>query len=154
MELVLERAWPKETYTIGNLYINNTWFCHTCEDVDRGLNSSMTLEEIKKIKVYSETAIPKGKYKIAMNTVSPKFNQKQFYRDVCEGKVPRVLNVPGYDGILIHVGTKATQSAGCILVGHNKVKGGLTNSKEVFITLYEVLKRAASKGETIYLTIK
>lgn len=154
MELRLERAWKKDTYTIGNLYINGVWFCNTVEDKDRGLKQTMSLEEINKIKIYSQTAIPTGKYKIAMNTVSPKFNQKQFYKDVCGGKVPRVLNVPGYDGILIHVGTKATQSAGCILVGHNKVKGGLTNSKEVFITLYELMKHASDRGESITITIE
>lgn len=32
MELRLERLWPKETYTIGRLYINNEFFCNTLED--------------------------------------------------------------------------------------------------------------------------
>ena len=154
MELKLERAWKKDTYTIGNLYINGVWFCNTVEDKDRGLKQTMSLEEIKKIKVYAQTAIPTGKYKVAMNTVSPKFSQKQFYKDVCGGKVPRLLNVPGYDGILMHVGTSANGSAGCILVGHNKIKGGVTNSKEVFIVLYELMKHAADRGESITITIE
>lgn len=55
------------------------------------------------------------------------------------GRVPRLLNVPGYDGILIHVGNYATQSAGCILVGINDVKGMVTHSKETFTKLYKIL---------------
>lgn len=154
MELILKRDWKKDTYTIGNLYINGVWFCNTVEDKDRGLRSDMSLEEIKKIKVYAQTAIPTGRYKVAMNTVSPKFNKKQFYKDLCGGKVPRLLKVPGYDGILMHVGTNANSSAGCIIVGHNKIKGGVTQSKEVFIALYEILRKAADKGEEIYITIQ
>lgn len=40
MELRLERLWPKETYTIGRLYINNEFFCNTLEDkiVDKNKN--------------------------------------------------------------------------------------------------------------------
>lgn len=154
MELKLDRTWKKDTYVIGNLYIDGVWFCNTVEDKDRGLKSTMSLEEIKKIKVYAQTAIPTGRYKVTVNTVSPKFSKKQFYKTICDGKVPRLLKVPGYDGILIHCGSTANSSAGCIIVGHNKIKGGVTKSQEVFVTLYEILRKAADRGEDIYITIE
>ena len=40
------------------------------------------------------------------------------------------------------IGNKATQSAGCILVGINDIKGMVTHSKETFQKLYKVLQDA------------
>ena len=62
MEILLKRIARKEKYTIGKFYIDGQYMCDTLEDTDRGLKQSMTLEEIKKIKVYSQTAIPTGRY--------------------------------------------------------------------------------------------
>ena len=47
MKLKLERKYFKDTYTIGNLYVNGKYFCDTLEDKDRGLDDSMSLEDIK-----------------------------------------------------------------------------------------------------------
>jgi hypothetical protein len=68
--------------------------------------------------------------------------------------MPRLLNVPGYEGILIHPGTSALDSAGCLLVGKNTIKGKLTQSKDTFAKLYKQMKAASDKGETIEITIK
>ena len=76
MKLLVKRTWKKDTYTIGILYINGVRFSETMEDMDRGLNDKMSVEEIKKKKVYGETAIPTGTYEIDMNTVSPKFKTR------------------------------------------------------------------------------
>ena len=65
--------------------------------------------------------------------------------------MPRVLNVPGYDGILIHRGVDEKNSAGCLIVGYNKIKGKVTNSQEAFEKLYNILKTANNKGENIYI---
>ena len=154
MELLLKRKAKKEKYTIGDLYIDGQWFSNTLEDTDRGLTNSMTDEEIAKIKVYGETAIPTGTYKITMDVVSPRFGSKTFYKQVCNGKVPRLLNVPGFDGILIHVGDGPRAedlTYGCILVGQNKYVGQLNNGKQVFTNLYNKLKKAK---EDIYITIQ
>ena len=64
MKLKLERKYFKDTYTIGNLYVNGKYFCDTLEDKDRGLDDSMSLEDIKSKKIYGQTAIPKGTYEI------------------------------------------------------------------------------------------
>ena len=140
MKLTLKRTAKKPTYTIGKLYIDDVYFCDTIEDTDRGLYQGQDLALIKKIKINSKTAIPKGTYKITLNVVSPKYSKKKIYQDICKGRVPRLLNVPGYEGVLIHIGNTADDSSGCILVGENKQVGKVLNSTETFRKLYNKIK--------------
>lgn len=143
MKLKLDRFFKGTQYTIGRLFIDDEYFCETMEDVDRGLLDSMTVEEIKKIKIQNETAIPRGTYKVTMNVVSPKYSTREPYKSKCNGgRVPRLLNIKGFEGILIHIGNKHTDSSGCILVGYNKIKGQVINSTDTFLRLYEILKQA------------
>lgn len=153
MELTLDRKYRKENYSIGKLYINGQYFCDTCEDKDRDLYQGMEAEWIKEKKVYGETAIPFGRYRISMRRKSPKYSQKKQY-EKCEGYVPYLRDVPGFSGILIHIGNYAKDSCGCILVGENKVKGGVVNSTLWFWKLYDILKEADERGEEIWITIK
>lgn len=150
MELTLIRKYKKETYTIGNLYINGEFFCNTLEDKDRNLSSDMSLDEIKKIKVYGETAIPVGTYKVDMNTISPTFKDRVWAKPY-DGKLPRLLDVPGYEGVLIHVGNYPHETLGCILVGKNSVKGMVTDSKNIFNELMSIL---LTEPDNITITIK
>lgn len=140
MKLTLKRTAKKPTYTIGKLYIDDVYFCDTIEDTDRGLYQGQDLALIKKIKINSKTAIPRGTYKITLNVVSPKYSKKKIYQDICKGHVPRLLNVPGYEGVLIHIGNTADDSSGCILVGENKQVGKVLNSTETFRKLYNKIK--------------
>ena len=156
MILTLDRKYKLPTYTIGKLYIDGEYFCDTLEDKDRGLTDDMTVSEIGKIKVKNETAIPTGTYSITLNIVSPRFSVSSFYKQVCNGKLPRILNVKGFDGILIHVGEGINGkdlTSGCILVGKNTIKGGLTNGKECFKELYKLLKDRYDRGEKIIIKI-
>lgn len=145
MELLLNRKWKKPNYTIGVLSVDGKRFCETLEDADRGLKSSMSVEQIKSLKKPHITAIPTGVYEVNINTVSPKFGSKTFYKEVCKGKVPRLLNVKGFEGILIHTGNKAEDTDGCILVGQNKVVGQVINSQATFRELYKILSNSKSK---------
>ena len=153
MKLTLERRWPKETYTIGRLYIGNEYICNTLEDRDRGLSQTDSLSSIKSRKVHGETAIPKGTYGVTLNVTSPKYAGVAWYWQLCQGKMPRLLAVPGFEGILIHPGNTALDTLGCILVGRNTKVGKLTESKETFKALYKRLKKAADKGEEITIEI-
>ena len=150
MELRLERKWKKEKYTIGNLYVDGKFFCNTIEDRDRGLRQDLPLSVNQKRKVKNETAIPTGRYRVTLGVKSPKMSQRPAY-DFCQGYVPRLINVPAFDGILIHIGNTERDSAGCIIVGENKVKGEVINSTETFHRLYDVLKKATGD---IYITIQ
>lgn len=155
MKLLLNRVWKKDSYTIGKLYVDDLFLCNTLEDTDRGLSQSMSLEEIKKIKKASITAIPVGVYTIDMDTVSPRFSKNSWFVKTCNGaKLPRLKDVPGFTGVLIHTGNTAKDTDGCILVGKNNVKGMVTNSKETFLCLYNKLITAHKKGEVITITIK
>lgn len=149
MKLLLKRIAKKDKYTIGNLYIDGEWFCNTLEDTDRSLTQDMSLEEIKKIKVYGQTAIPTGTYKINMNVISPKFKNR-FWAKPYNGMIPRLENVPGYEGILIHPGNSAEDSIGCILLGYNTVKGKVTQSQDTFHKLMAIL----TKEKDITITIQ
>jgi hypothetical protein len=84
--------------------------CDTMEDRDRDLRQDMSIEEIKRLKVYGETAIPVGKYKIKM-TYSPKYKRI----------MPQVLEVKGFDGIRVHSLNQASESLGCIGLGEHKM---------------------------------
>lgn len=153
MKLKLIRKYKKETYSIGQLYVDGVYFCETCEDKDRGLKQTDSLNSIKSKKVYGETAIPLGTYEVRMDIVSPKYSAVSWYKTLCGGKLPRLMNVPGFEGVLIHPGNTALDSYGCILVGKNKVKGGLTESRVTFSALYAMMKKAHERGETITIEI-
>ena len=148
MKLILERCYAKDTYTIGKLYFidENTqakrYICDTLEDCDRRLTDNMDEDQIKTLKVYANTAIPSGTYQITLNVVSPKYSKRQYYKLVCDGKVPRLLGVKGFNGVLIHIGNTNKDTEGCILVGYNKKKGMVINSKSAWEKLYKILKSA------------
>lgn len=153
MEIIVYRKWKKPDYTVGRMSIDGTLICNTMEDIDRGLDDGMQDWMIRNKKIPNVTAIPTGRYKVDMDTVSPKFSKYPFYMEVCQGKLPRIKDVKGFDGILIHCGVDHSNSSGCILVGMNKEKGKLTDSKETFKKVYTLMKKAHDRGETIYITI-
>ena len=142
MKLLLRRIAKRPTYTIGKLYIDGKYFCDTLEDTDRGLKQDTPLSEIRKIKVPSRTAIPTGTYKVIVNK-SPKFGRM----------LPRLLNVPGFEGILIHRGNSDKDSSGCVLLGENKVVGRVINSTKYEIKLVDILTKVQSSGEDITIEI-
>ena len=153
MKIKVERRWPKATYTIGRFYIDGILYCNTLEDTDRGLKQTDSLAYIKSRKVANETAIPKGTYGVAMNVTSPKYSASAWYWKLCQGKVPRLLNVPGWEGVLLHTGNNALQTAGCILLGKNTKVGQLTDSKACFQKIYKLMKAAYDNGEEITIEI-
>lgn len=154
MELKIKRKAFDKSYTIGNLYIDGKFFSNVLEDCDRGLTQDMPLGEIQSKKVYGKTAIPKGTYEIDMNTVSPKFKDRSWAKPY-GGKIPRLMNVPGYEGVLCHPGNTSESTSGCLLVGKNSIKGMVTDSTRTFHTLMsKFLLPAKVKGERITITIE
>ena len=137
--MVLKRIYKGEDYTIGHIYIDGEYICDSIEDKDRGLNDQMSEAQISKIKVASKTAIPTGTYKLTLDVVSPRFIKKPYYYSFCKGKLPRLLGVKCFDGILIHKGNTQADSACCIIVGYNKIKGQVVNSQQAFEILYKTI---------------
>ena len=144
MKLKIKRIFKGDKYTIGHLYINNIYFCDTLEDKVRNLP--------KEPKVYGETAIPAGIYEIDMNTVSPKFKSRSWAKK-WGGIVPRLKNVPYFEGVLMHPLNKPEETYGCIGVGDNQVVGGLVNSTIQFNRLMRRLVDANKRKEPITIEI-
>ncbi len=148
----LKRIARKQTYTIGRIFCDGKRMCDSIEDRDRGLKDSMSVEQILKIKVYGETAIPTGTYPILMGD-SPKFRNRTWFKKY--GMVPRVQNVKGYLGVLIHPLNTAQDSLGCIGPGENKVVGKVINSTKAYYKLMDqFFMPAYYAGDDIQLIVE
>ena len=141
MKLTLRRIAFRDTYTIGKLYIDVVYFSDVIEDTDRGLDDTMSVEDILKLKVKGETAIPTGIYEVTI-TYSPKYKRL----------MPLINNVKGYSGIRIHSGNTAKDTEGCLIVGKNTKVGMVTDSRITYNALFKRLQQA--KNQKIIIDIK
>ena len=142
MELRLERKYRSNNYCIDKLYINGKYFSDALEDPDRGLTDSMNLEEIKRIKVKGDTCIPYGTYNVTI-TYSPRFKKN----------LPLINNVKGFEGIRIHSGNTPQDTEGCLLLGFNRVKGQVVDSRITVSKFITQMQQALNKGEKVIMTI-
>lgn len=142
MELTLIRTRKTELSTISNLLVDDKHECFVIEDTDRGLKQTMSLDEINKIKVHGKTAIPEGRYQIVIA-----------YSNRFKRNLPRLLEVNGYEGILIHIGNYAKDTEGCLLPGTLPAKDCVLNSKQAFTALFNKLSSVPQKEE-IWITIQ
>lgn len=143
MELKLIRNTFTEKTTIGDLFINGSKDreCYVLEDKDRSMDSTMSLEMIKTLKVYGETAIPLGRYEIAIS-----------YSERFKKKLPLLLNVKGYEGIRIHTGNTELDSHGCLLPCMSFTKDRGVSSTIAFNALFGKIEKALEK-EKVFITI-
>lgn len=138
MKLLLKRKYKAANYTIGDLSVNGRFFCHTIEDTVRKLPEQCpdtpTGRQCRCLgKVYARTAIPAGTYQVTMK-YSPRFKRV----------LPYLHDVPHFLGILIHSGNTEADSAGCIIVGRNTVKGKVTESRKTLEALISLLGKEKS----------
>lgn len=141
MELLLERKWIKDKYTIGNLFVGGVFFCNILEDKVIDLNKNGTFD-CGEFKIKGHSAIPYGTYEIDI-TYSPKFKRE----------LPILLNVPHFDGIRIHRGNTPFDTEGCLIPGENKEVGKVLNSTKYEVELTKLLKQAKLKKEKITIKI-
>lgn len=134
MELTLNRRYLGPDYTIGRLSIDGAPLCDTLEDTVRDLSSEK--------KIPGRTAIPAGRYRVIVNR-SPKFG-----RDL-----PRLLDVPHFEGILIHRGNTPADTAGCILPGENRIRGRVVNSTPYELRITAAIRAAIARGEEVWITV-
>lgn len=142
MKLELKRKALMDTYTIGDLFVNDVFFSNVLEDKVRDFNKDGDLNDSGETKVYGETAIPYGVYTIDL-TYSNRFKKI----------LPLIENVKGFEGIRIHPGNTAVDTHGCLLVGNNTEKGKVTDSRKVFEKLMIRLVDAHEMKETITIKI-
>lgn len=138
MKLTVKRIFNNDKYSIGRLFIDGVYECDTLEDPVRDLNKDGDSNDAGEGKIWGNTAIPYGTYKVSI-TYSNRFKRE----------LPLLLNVPHFEGIRIHPGNDAVDTHGCILVGKNTEKGKVTQSKITFDKLFSKLKKA----EDIEITI-
>lgn len=139
--MLLERTWCGPECTIGTLSIDGVYECFTLEDVVRPDPNPATPHN--ESKVYGQTAIPAGSYKVII-TPSVRFN-----RDL-----PLLETVPGFDGIRIHPGNTADNTEGCILVGKYRSTRSVSESRAAFKELFPKIRAALNAGETVTMEIK
>lgn len=129
MRLEIKRHFKGPQYTIGRLFVDGVYECDTLEDTVRADG----------VKIAGQTAIPTGKYPVRI-TYSQRFKKM----------LPMLDNVPNFTGVRIHTGNTAADTEGCILVGYNRVKGRVCDSRAAFRRLFAKLETA----EQIELKIK
>jgi hypothetical protein len=119
MIITIKRLYKSENSTIGEMTVDGKWECYTLEDKER------------EVKIKSETAIPKGTYKVIINK-SNRFKKL----------LPLLLNVPNFEGVRIHPGNTNHDTEGCILVGRTKSKDFIGQSRKAFESLFAKMKLA------------
>jgi len=153
LELQLVRSEFGNDYTGGILYVDGMRFGDTIEPKDRGLTSDMPLAEIKKQKVYAKTCIPYGRYKLSWQ-VSPSLKDRSYAKKY-DGKFPYLLNVPGWEGVMLHPFNYGTESKGCIAVGEKWMPGKIINATKGYQDLMDFyLVPAFKRNQEVWITIK
>lgn len=123
-----------------------TFLCYTLED------------EYRDNKVYSETRIPAGIYEIRFRTVGgfhAKYSKR--FQDIHKGML-HIVDVPGFDYVLVHCGNTDEHTAGCLLVGdtqnNNMVEedGFIGRSTAAYKRIYPKIAKALEQGEEVTIT--
>ena len=141
MEILLQRTNKTNDYTEGKLFIDGVYVCDTIEDCDRGLDSSMSEEEITNKKVWGKTCIPTGRYKVIID-YSNKYGKMLIH----------ILDVKCFNGIRIHSLNSASDSLGCIGPGLKTAPGWVSNSRKTYAILHKMVEDGLKNG-SVYITI-
>jgi hypothetical protein len=144
MELRVNRIYDDSDATLGILFVDEWFECLTLEDEERTH------------KVFGETRIPRGRYKIGLRTVGGHHERYSKRYDFHIGML-QVLNVPNFEYILIHVGNTDDDTAGCLLVGETlpNPRGErlvIGSSRAAYEKLYVKVIAALVDGEDVYIT--
>jgi len=142
MEIKIIRSEFESDRTIGKMYLNGSFFCHTLEDTDRNLHEDMSSSIIKQTKIAKKTCIPYGRYRVILS-----------YSTKLKRYLPLILDVPNWRGIRIHKGSGPEWSSGCPLVGLDRKGNRLSNIEKAEKQLIDILD-SVNKTEEIYITIE
>ena len=106
--------------TNGLLFIDGVFECYTLED------------EVRDVKVMSETAIPLGTYEIKFRNIGG-FDTKYTtrYGSTFHKGMLELQDVPNFKYILIHTGNTDSHTAGCLLLG--ETQQDLDKGKDGFV---------------------
>lgn len=136
MRLLVDRIKSNSHATLSAVYIDGKYLCDGLED------------EYRAVKVPGETRIPAGVYRVGVRKVGG-FHAKYATRFAAFHRgMLHVLNVPGFEYILIHCGNTERDTAGCLLVGQ-AVRGQLALAKSAltYERVYRAVIDAAERGD-------
>lgn len=133
--LYLHRDITDRDFTLGELTNDGKHFSFTCEDTDRKLEAGGE-------KLYGQTAIPRGRYKLTIS-YSP-----HFQRNVVE-----ILDVPDFTKVYFHGGNTAADSLGCILHGRDRTANGVAHCAERVQALVDLVEANEDNGDETWCTI-
>lgn len=128
------------------MFLDGVHECWTIEDRSRDLSSTMPLSEIQRIKVYGETAIPCGRYRV------------EFYDSPKHGKdTLQLVDVPGFAYIQIHAANEPSELLGCIAPGDDRttpVDNWVGRSRPALKALRDKIVPRMKSGEECWITIE
>jgi len=145
MKYEVLRVSSQKDSTSGLLFeVNNgkrTFLCYTLEDEQRD------------VKVWGETRIPAGTYKLGLRTEGGFHNRylSRYGADFHKGMI-WVLDVPGFEWILWHSGNTDENTAGCLLLGNSqesnlvKKDGFIGASRDAYKLVYPRVLAAIESG--------
>lgn len=139
MEIAIKRLWPVPGTTVGILYADEQQVCFTLEDEVCQIDGL----DVAEWKVQNQTAIPRGRYNVVMD-FSNRF-----------GKImPHLLGVPGFTGIRIHGGNRASDTEGCIIVGEKRIDDQtIADCPPALDSITSLIEQAIANNEEVWVTV-
>lgn len=139
MIITLKRFVSDDDATLSMLIIDGQFECFGLED------------EYRATKVVKETRIPSGIYKIGVRT-NGAFHHRYTRKFTWHEGMLQLIDVPGFEYILIHIGNTDENTDGCILVGCGATACGelsVQSSRVAYEKFYRRVIKAAKAGELL-----
>jgi hypothetical protein len=148
MELLVKKIAETPDSTLSVLYVDGAHFCFVLED------------GFRPAKVKHHTRIPDGTYRIGRRRTGTFF--AKYHKQHGHQFVPHLLDVPGFEYILIHKGNTVANSSGCLIVGteagydpKNRVYCiAAGRSSPAYLSLYALLNSALEAGQDVRITLQ
>jgi hypothetical protein len=144
MNLNVVRFSSGEESTLGLLLINGNFACYTLED------------EARTIKIFGETRIPAGRYRVGLRTEGGFHNRYSSKFPRMHKGMLHIQKVPNFEYILIHIGNQDDDTAGCLLVGDGAnnnltASGFVRRSTAAYRRIYPIIANAVEWGEEVWI---
>jgi len=108
--LLLERLFYTPRSTIGQWYVDGIYQCDSLEDPVR--EDPVPATAPNEAKVYGETAIPAGRYRVVLQKP-----HRAIWSPRADGHLLHLLDVPGFDGVYVHAFNSPGETLGCLGTG-------------------------------------
>jgi hypothetical protein len=146
MEIVVNRFSSGLESTLGLMTVDGRFACYTLED------------QFNEPKVFGETRIPPGRYRIDVRTEGSMYPRYKARFSPWHQGMLWLRNVPNFKYVYIHVGNKDDDTDGCILVGDGQMsnlveRGQVTASVSAYKRLYPQVLNAIMDGEEVFITV-